>query len=83
MYQIIRHRPNEEPWNKGKIVGQKLPLKLHEIWAIRTRLEQVDFTALYTSQRGNTPVWSNPGFPTLAWTRHSMAPIRCGAQKRP
>jgi len=27
--------------------------------------------------------WSNPGFPTLAWTHHSMAPIRCGAQKRP
>lgn len=23
------------PWNKGKLVGQKLPLKLKEIWAIR------------------------------------------------
>jgi integrase len=27
------------PWNKGKLVGQKLPLKLKEIWAIRVRLE--------------------------------------------
>ena len=27
------------PWNKGKLVGQKLPLKLPEIWAIRTRLQ--------------------------------------------
>ena len=27
------------PWNKGKIVGQKAPLKLHEIWAIRVRLQ--------------------------------------------
>ena len=27
------------PWNKGKLVGQKLPLKLQEIWAIRTRLQ--------------------------------------------
>ena len=27
------------PWNKGKIVGQKQPLKLSEIWAIRTRLQ--------------------------------------------
>lgn len=27
------------PWNKGKLVGQKLPLKLKEIWAIRTRLQ--------------------------------------------
>jgi len=27
------------PWNKGKLVGQKLPLKLREIWAIRVRLQ--------------------------------------------
>ncbi len=26
------------PWNKGKIVGQKAPLKLKDIWAIRIRL---------------------------------------------
>lgn len=28
-----------EPWNKGKLVGQKSPLKLKEIWSIRIRLE--------------------------------------------
>ena len=27
------------PWNKGKLVGQKLPLKLKDIWAIRIRLQ--------------------------------------------
>jgi len=27
------------PWNKGKIVGQKHPLKLREIWEIRIRLQ--------------------------------------------
>jgi integrase len=27
------------PWNKGKLVGQKRPLKLKEIWAIRVRLQ--------------------------------------------
>jgi integrase len=27
------------PWNKGKLVGQKLPFKLKEIWAIRVRLQ--------------------------------------------
>jgi hypothetical protein len=27
------------PWNKGKLLGQKLPLKLKEIWAIRIRLQ--------------------------------------------
>ncbi|WP_373427002.1 hypothetical protein [Cupriavidus taiwanensis] len=26
-------------WNKGKLTGQKPPLKLAEIWAIRTRLQ--------------------------------------------
>jgi hypothetical protein len=28
-----------EPWNKGKLVGQKAPSKLKEIWAIRVRLQ--------------------------------------------
>ena len=32
------------PWNKGKLVGQKQPLKLPEIWAIRTRLQLADKT---------------------------------------
>lgn len=26
-------------WNKGKLVGQKAPLRISEIWAIRVRLE--------------------------------------------
>ena len=26
-------------WNKGKLVGQKAPFKLKEIWSIRVRLE--------------------------------------------
>lgn len=27
------------PWNKGKLVGQKSPLRLRDIWAIRVRLQ--------------------------------------------
>jgi integrase len=27
------------PWNKGKLIGQKAPLRISEIWAIRVRLE--------------------------------------------
>jgi integrase len=27
------------PWNKGKLIGQKPPLKLKEIWGIRIRLQ--------------------------------------------
>jgi integrase len=30
---------HHETWNKGKLIGQKAPLKLKEIWAIRVRLE--------------------------------------------
>jgi integrase len=31
-----------KPWNKGRLIGQKPPLKLHEIWSIRIRLELAD-----------------------------------------
>jgi hypothetical protein len=27
------------PWNNGKLVGQKAPLKLKDTWAIRVRLQ--------------------------------------------
>ncbi len=30
---------SKRPWNKGKLTGQKPPLKLKEIWAIRIRLQ--------------------------------------------
>ena len=30
---------SHEPWNKGKLVGQKSPLRLRDIWAIRIRLQ--------------------------------------------
>lgn len=41
---------SQAAWNKGKLVGQKSPLKLKEIWAIRIRLqltEQVRDLALF------------------------------------
>lgn len=31
--------PRSAPWNKGKLVGQKSPLRLKDIWAIRVRLQ--------------------------------------------
>jgi integrase len=30
---------SHKPWNKGKLVGQKTPLRLKDIWAIRVRLQ--------------------------------------------
>lgn len=38
MEQLIA-TTHKEPWNKGKLTGQKAPLKLKDIWAIRVRLQ--------------------------------------------
>ena len=32
-------RTQTAPWNQGILVGQKRPLKLREVWAIRIRLQ--------------------------------------------
>ena len=32
---------SREPWNKGKLIGAKPPLRLKHVWSIRTKL-QVD-----------------------------------------
>jgi len=42
MCKEIVDRLVKEPWNKGKLVGQKPPFKLKEIWAIRIRLQIAD-----------------------------------------
>ena len=39
MYLLTHTQQNHAPWNKGKLIGQKPPLKLKEIWAIRIRLQ--------------------------------------------
>jgi hypothetical protein len=43
MYAATNTAPKADgrvvPWNKGKLIGQKPPLKLKEIWAIRIRLQ--------------------------------------------
>jgi membrane-associated phospholipid phosphatase len=36
--EAINSVARREPWNKGKIVGQKTPFKIKDIWAIRVRL---------------------------------------------
>jgi hypothetical protein len=33
-----------EPWNKGKLIGQKPPLKLQEIRTVRTQLRMTGKT---------------------------------------
>jgi hypothetical protein len=48
----IRSDPTREPWNKGKLVGQKTPLKLKEVWTIRVRL-QIPMMEYRCSEQGN------------------------------
>jgi hypothetical protein len=31
-------KPGRIPWNKGKLVGAKPPLRPNQVWSIRTRL---------------------------------------------
>jgi hypothetical protein len=39
MKNVNECAPQKSTWNKGRVVGQKPPLKLREIWALRVRLE--------------------------------------------
>jgi len=36
--QAMSATPLREPWNKGKLIGQKPPLRPKHVWSIRTRL---------------------------------------------
>ena len=39
MLYLTYQGPKRPPWNKGKLIGQKPPLKLKEVWTIRIRLQ--------------------------------------------
>ena len=38
------------PWNKGKLVGPKPPLKLKEVWAVRIRLQLAPSVPMFLRQ---------------------------------
>jgi hypothetical protein len=58
---------HREPWNKGKIVGQKTPFKLKDIWALRVRLQME--SRVVAALRVPAP---DPGCPAApaAWAGH-------------
>ena len=31
--------PRRDPWNKGRLIGQKRPLRPKDVWSIRVRLQ--------------------------------------------
>jgi site-specific recombinase XerC len=37
--QTISSTPRQEPWNKGKLIGQRPPLRPKHVWSIRIRLQ--------------------------------------------
>ena len=37
--QAMPSKPRREPWNKGKLIGQKPPLRPKHVWSIRTPLQ--------------------------------------------
>jgi hypothetical protein len=37
--------PRCTPWNKGNLIGQKPPLKLGEVWAVRNGRQMADNTS--------------------------------------
>ena len=39
MNDLQCNHDHQVPWSKGKLVGQKSPLKLKQVWAIRIRLQ--------------------------------------------
>lgn len=83
MYLLEKHAPNKEPWNKGKLMGQKLPLTLQEIWSIRTRTSSLaGSTDRFTCPRGNMRESSNPGSLELVSTLRHMGRTRSGEPRR-
>jgi hypothetical protein len=77
METIISSTSIRVPWNKGKLVGQKAPFKLKEIWGIRA-----EFSTLPTSLLGNTPESSILGFNFWGWIQPAMARTRYAGRRR-
>lgn len=68
-----------EPWNKGKLVGQKAPFKLKEIWAIRIRLQLATVGATWRCS-----TWpSTANFELATWSNSASETSATGAESHP
>jgi hypothetical protein len=61
-------KPARVPWNKGKLVGTKPPLRPSHVWSIRTKLQIEGKSAL--------EVYSDPKLPARP-TEHAL-PVSAG-----
>jgi hypothetical protein len=41
MFHRSKSNPPRVPWNKSKLIGQKSPLSMQEIWSVRMHLEVI------------------------------------------
>ena len=55
------------PWYKSRLLGQKPPLKLKEIWAIRIRLQLLEPT-------GSSGSWQGQDCTPIDWSTSSIIP---------
>ena len=60
---------SHQPWNKDKLVGQKAPLRLRDIWAIRVRLQLR--TAVRVSPCSTLP--STASYGHAIWSNYACA----------
>jgi hypothetical protein len=70
MEQSIHAAKQHTPWNKGKLVGQKAPLKLTDIWAIRVRLQiggKVSLKHVIDSRARFDPGRTRSGAQAIKW----------------
>ena len=75
------------PWNKAKLLGQKPPLKLKEIWAIRVRLQldhrnrELALSNLLSTASFADATWL--GFASTMWFKVAMLrPARLSSRGR-
>ena len=82
-------KSTKEPWNKGKLMGQKPPLKLKEVWEIRIRLQlgkrlrELALFNLAIPAQASGKNLTRPPMPSVARIRprfatmHNSLPVLC------
>ncbi len=63
--EAVGNTTQREPWNKGKIIGQKAPFKPKDIWALRVRFQ---IEGLFGNLRSSTWV-STASCAGAIWSR--------------
>jgi hypothetical protein len=72
-----------EPWNKGKLVGEKAPLKPKDGWAIRVRLQMEERAReLALFRLGTDSKLPRLRSDRVACSRHLSRRPRCGTRVR-